>query len=81
VPCLGNAGVGDVEKLLESRRVGVAVRDFSDAHLRDGLRRLVALVRDQSIQQRCRETAVELFSLDGGIASYDTIYRDVGAAA
>jgi hypothetical protein len=56
------------------------VRDFSDDHLREGLRRLIALVRDETVQHRCRETAEELFSLEGGIASYDAIYRDLGAA-
>ena len=79
VPCLGNSGVGDVEELLEGRRVGVAVRDFSDAQLRDGLERLVALVQDEAVQQRCREAALELFSLERGAASYDAIYRELAA--
>jgi glycosyltransferase involved in cell wall biosynthesis len=79
VPCLGNAGVGDVEELLEGRRVGVALRDFSDAHLRESLRRLVALVHDDAVQQRCRESALELFSLERGAAQYDAIYRELGA--
>ncbi len=32
-----------------------------------GLSRLVALVRDDAVQQRCRETALELFSLERGV--------------
>jgi glycosyltransferase involved in cell wall biosynthesis len=79
VPCLGNAGVGDVEELIEGRRVGVAVRDFSDAHLREGLSRLVALVHGDGVQQRCRETALESFSLERGAAQYDAIYRELAA--
>jgi glycosyltransferase involved in cell wall biosynthesis len=79
VPCLGNTGVGDIEELLEGRGVGVAVRDFSDAHLRNALRRLVPLVRDDSVQQRCRKTALELFSLERGAADYDAIYRELAA--
>jgi glycosyltransferase involved in cell wall biosynthesis len=79
VPCLGNAGVGDVEELLEGRRVGVALRDFSDADLREGIRRLVALVHDDAVQQRCRETALKLFSLERGAAQYDAIYRELAA--
>jgi glycosyltransferase involved in cell wall biosynthesis len=79
VPCLGNAGIGDVGPLLEGRRVGVALRDFSDAHMRQGLSRLVALVRDDAVQQRCRETALESFSLERGAVQYDAIYREIAA--
>ncbi|MEO8453812.1 MAG: glycosyltransferase [Sphingomicrobium sp.] len=81
IPCLGNAGVGDMKEVLEGRRVGVAVADFSNDHLRDGLGRLVELVRDEGVQQRCRNAALELFSLERGVASYDAIYRALGAAA
>ena len=81
VPCLGNAGVGDVEELLEGRRVGVAVRDFSDQELGDGVNRLIALAGNKSVQQRCRDTALELFSLERGVESYRAIYRELGAAA
>ena len=66
VPCLGNAGVGDVKEVLEGRRVGVALADFSDATLRENLGRLVALVRGEGVQQRCRNTALELFSARAG---------------
>jgi glycosyltransferase involved in cell wall biosynthesis len=79
VPCLGNAGVGDVEGLLEGRSVGVAVRDFSDSELREKLKRLIALVQDETVQQLCRETAVELFSLERGAANYDAMYRELAA--
>ena len=79
VPCLGNAEVGDVEELLEGRRVGVALRDFSDGHLREALGRLIALVHDETVEHRCRETALELFSLGRGAAQYDAIYRELAA--
>lgn len=81
LPCLGNAGVGDIEEVLEGCRVGVAVTDFSDAHLREDLGRLVDLVREEGVQQRCRNAAEEVFSLERGVASYDAIYRELGAAA
>jgi glycosyltransferase involved in cell wall biosynthesis len=81
VPCLGNAGVGDVQELLEGSRVGVALADFSDGGLRENLGRLVALAREGGVQQRCRNTAEEVFSLERGVASYDAIYRELGATA
>ena len=60
--------------VLEGRRVGVALRDFSDEAILEGGSRLIALTRDPDLQQRCRQAAVELFSLDGGVASYAAIY-------
>jgi glycosyltransferase involved in cell wall biosynthesis len=74
VPCLGNTGVGDVGGILESKRVGVALPDFSDREITDGLRRLIALACDSAIQQRCRETAQAMFSLEGAVESYASIY-------
>lgn len=74
VPCLGSAGVGDLESILEGERVGVAVRGSDDAQLRSGTERLAALTRDPDLQQRCRQTALARFSLDTGVAAYRGIY-------
>ena len=80
VPCLGNVGVGDVEEQLEGRHVGVALRGFSDSELREGVRRLVALARDVTVQQRCRDVALVLFSKELGASSYGAIYDRLVAA-
>ena len=79
VPCLGTTGVGDMESILESRRVGVALRDSSDDELQCGIERLVALTRDPDVQDRCRRAATELFSLDTGVAAYAAIYDRLAA--
>jgi glycosyltransferase involved in cell wall biosynthesis len=83
VPCLGNAGVGDMKTILERKSVGVALPGFSDDEIRAGLHRLIQLTSEPGIQQRCRDAAGELFSLDRGVAEYDSIYRRLadGAAA
>jgi len=80
VPCLGNICVGDMEAILEGRQVGVALPGFSDEQLRHGVRRLVALTREPGLQERCRRTALELFSLEFGVAAYETIYDALGNA-
>ena len=80
VPCLGTAGVGDVESILEGERVGVALRSSDDAELRDGIERLVALTRDSGVQERCRRTALERFSLKSGVAAYAAIYQTLAGA-
>lgn len=77
VPCLGNIGVGDMETILEGRRVGVALRDFAPNSLSAGAARLLDLARDPATRQRCVETARDMFSLDGGVAAYSRIYREL----
>jgi glycosyltransferase involved in cell wall biosynthesis len=74
VPCLANAGVGDMAAILEDNQVGVALADFSDADREDAVDRLLALVETPRLADRCRETALRLFSLDGGVAAYRSIY-------
>jgi len=79
VPVLGNAGVGDMAEILEGRRVGVALTDFADGSLAGAARRLVELSRELGLQQRCRDAAVELFSLEQGVAAYAAIYDRMAA--
>ena len=75
VPCLSNAGVGDMEEILEGEGVGVVVRDFSKQTLVEGMKKLVQLVQNPETARRCRETATRLFSLETGAAQYREIYR------
>ena len=74
VPCLGNAGVGDMEAVLEGRRVGAAAAGLATEDLRAAVRRLFDLLSQADLQQRCRATALDLFSLDSGVAAYQAIY-------
>jgi glycosyltransferase involved in cell wall biosynthesis len=80
VPVLGNVGIGDMPEILEGQRVGVILDDFSNQALRLGVRRLVELAREPSIQERCRDTAIELFSLNRGVEAYGAIYDRLSGA-
>jgi glycosyltransferase involved in cell wall biosynthesis len=75
VPCVGNVGVGDMEEILEGRRVGVALRDFSAADIASAADRLLDLLDDRELRNRCVTTARELFSLDIGVNAYRGIYK------
>ncbi len=77
IPCIANAGVGDVAELLEGERVGVALRGFDEAQLDAGLRSLFELLAEPDIAQRCAAAARKLFSLDDGAAHYRTIYESL----
>ena len=75
VPCLSNAGVGDMAQILEGERVGVAIKDFHKETVLEGLNQLLALVADQSTAVRCVEVAHKYFSLDEGVKRYKSIYE------
>jgi glycosyltransferase involved in cell wall biosynthesis len=80
VPCIANSGVGDMERILEGNRVGVAMKYFSERPMEFGLGRLFKLMEERDLQQRCRDVAQDLFSLDVGVAAYDNIYRQLANA-
>lgn len=80
VPCLGNAGVGDMAQVLEGERVGVALASFDPAALQSGLARLLALTADPDIGPRCAAAAKRHFSLDEGVRRYASIYQQLDTA-
>jgi len=77
VPCLGNAGVGDMSSILEGEQVGVVVRDFSEKSMRDAVAKLLDLSRHPEIKNRCRDVALKYFSLDDGVRAYNRIYCEL----
>ena len=81
VPCLGNAGVGDMAEVLEGERVGVALRAFDQASMVAAVNQLLTLVADPSTAARCVAAAEKHFSLDEGVLRYMAIYRQLGAVA
>ncbi|MCR6702438.1 MAG: hypothetical protein NVV68_15365 [Dokdonella sp.] len=77
VPCLTNAGVGDLTDILHGEKAGVAVTDLQPDALRGGINALLELLRDPTIRARCVEAAHRHFSLDEGVARYRAVYRSV----
>lgn len=75
IPCIGNAGVGDTEYILDGKGVGVALRGFSKEDHETGVDKLLTLVNDAAVSQRCIKVAQDIFSLEKGVASYDQIYQ------
>lgn len=74
VPCIGNTGVGDMEKILEGCGTGVALRDFDAASLGAAADRILILAADLAVRARCREIALMHFSLKRGVTVYRSIY-------
>jgi glycosyltransferase involved in cell wall biosynthesis len=75
IPCLGNAGVGDMESILEAYKVGVALPGFSRAQMEEGAERLLALTSNPGLSERCAAVARQLFSLEAGVDAYDAVWQ------
>jgi glycosyltransferase involved in cell wall biosynthesis len=67
-------GVGDMAEILEGEGVGIALDDFSPESLRVGVERLLELVANADIPQRCNAVAERYFSLESGVAKYADLY-------
>jgi glycosyltransferase involved in cell wall biosynthesis len=73
VPVISNRGVGDVDELLESNRVGVLVDQFDREHYLSVLKQ----IKDMGdVRESCQETARRMFDLEtvGGV-KYRRIYN------
>ena len=74
IPCLGNAGVGDMAEVLEGEDVGVVLKSFNEAALANGLQDLLQLAADPATRNRCVAAAQKHFSLDDGVVRYQSVY-------
>lgn len=81
IPCLGNAGVGDMAQVLEGEQVGVALAALDEASVSTGLNRLLVMATEPSTAARCVAAAQKHFSLDEGVRRYAQIYSTLEAAA
>jgi glycosyltransferase involved in cell wall biosynthesis len=75
IPCLSNAGVGDMAEVLEKNQVGLAITSFDDEAMIAALKQLINLVDDAESSARCVASAKKHFSLDKGVCLYDEIYK------
>lgn len=75
VPCITNSGIGDIDQMLEKERVGVLLREFNQAEMKKAVKKLLDLIKDPEVSNRCVKTAKKYFSLEDGVRAYDKIYR------
>jgi glycosyltransferase involved in cell wall biosynthesis len=75
IPCLSNAGVGDMADVLEGDQVGVAIKVFDQKSMIAALHQLIKLVDDPKTSARCVASAQRHFSLDEGVRLYEKIYQ------
>ena len=75
MPVVVTPGVGDLERIVEDRGVGVVLRGEDDASIASAAARVRTLAGDRDLPERCRRLAREAFDLDTGTARYAAIYR------
>ena len=77
IPCLSNVGVGDMAEILESERIGIALRNFNTESMKSAIIKLIELTQEPGIRQRCRQVAIDYFSLEMGAVKYQKIYYEL----
>jgi glycosyltransferase involved in cell wall biosynthesis len=78
LPVLCNAGIGDVDEVIESDRVGVVIRDLDRRGYLGALTALDALCGQPGLSARCEESARRRFDLaTTGGERYRRLYRRV----
>lgn len=78
LPVVCNAGIGDVDEVVEGDRVGVIVRGMRREDYHEALRAVEALRREADLPARCRASALARFDLESvGGARYRRLYRRV----
>ena len=76
-PVVANPGVGDVEQVIITHRVGVLARSSDATEMNSCVAELMVLLEDPNLGNRCRRTAEQLFSLESGISAYYKLYSEI----
>lgn len=80
LPVVCNAGVGDVDEVIEGDRVGVVLRDFDDESFARALAEVEALRAVGDLRGRARASAERRFDIERvGGAKYRRLYARLGA--
>jgi glycosyltransferase involved in cell wall biosynthesis len=76
LPVVCNAGVGDLDKLIEEDRVGILIREFTPNAYGQALSKIDEFRHDEKFAEKCRAIAHERFDLvQVGGAKYKRLYR------
>jgi glycosyltransferase involved in cell wall biosynthesis len=76
LPVVCNAGIGDMDELVERERVGVVLRDFDEQAYARAARQALALAEDVDVRKRAVSVAHKYFDLKTvGGRGYLNVYR------
>jgi glycosyltransferase involved in cell wall biosynthesis len=76
LPILCNAGIGDLDEVIEGDRVGVLVKELNAGQYEHALRAMDGLLLEDQVSSRCRASAASRFDLESvGGERYRRLYR------
>jgi glycosyltransferase involved in cell wall biosynthesis len=79
LPVVCNAGIGDMDELVEREQVGVVLRSFDDHAYQTAAAQALVLAEDGGVRARCRRVARAYFDLQTiGGERYVNVYRRLG---
>lgn len=82
LPVVCNAGIGDLDQVIEADRVGVLIREFNREAYLSGLSAIEELQRNALLAERCRASAQARFDLETiGGARYCRLYHHLNGNA
>ena len=74
IPVITNAGVGDVKEIVEAYSGGIVLENFTDQEFK---RAVEIIISRKFNQEKIRQGAVEIYSLDQAIDRYQKIYEEI----
>ena len=77
VPVVGNAGCGDMVRIIEEDQVGVTMADTSPEAIELAAWTLLDRLQDKTLPHRCVTSAHRHFALEDGAARYRAIYGNL----
>jgi glycosyltransferase involved in cell wall biosynthesis len=79
LPVITGSGIGDVDELIRSNKIGYILDEFTDRAITDGVNYIIqqCIMEKETLMIRCRETAEDYFSLEKGIKKYAEIYANL----
>lgn len=81
LPVVVTSGIGDTDEIIHRERVGVIVREHSDAEYRRAARELLQFLADPDLPHRCRAAAERHYSLETGCHTQLQLYRRLSGGA
>jgi glycosyltransferase involved in cell wall biosynthesis len=75
IPCLTNRGVGDVDEIMSRNPQGVLIDGWNSADYATAIEKMLKLPPNGRSQSR--QMACAIFSLENGIAAYESIYEKI----
>lgn len=76
LPIISNTGVGDLDMLIEDKKVGAILRGFTEKDFAEAMDKIETLLKDKKHSDHCRRTAYEMFDLEQVAgSSYRNVYK------